>query len=81
MIGYQVKLNLTGIFQQSKMPTWNEICQVLDELSVLILEVQIELADPTTVHHRRFYLQQFLAACEATWMEIMDKDGDVSPLG
>ena len=79
MIGYQVKLNLTGIFQKSKMPTWNEICQVLDELR--ILEVQIELADPATVHPRRFYLQRFLAACEATWMEIMDKYGDVSSLG
>ena len=63
------------------MPTWNEICQVLDELRILILEVQIELADPATVPSRRFYLQQFLAACEATWMEIMDKYGDRSPLG
>ena len=62
------------------MPTWNKICQVLDDLRILILEVQIELADPATVHPR-FYLQQFLAACEATWMEIMDKYGDVSPLG
>ena len=41
------------------MPTWNEICQVLDEFRILILEVQIELADPTIVHPRRFYLQQF----------------------
>ena len=72
MIGYQVKLNLTGIFQKSKIPTWNEICQVLDELRILILEVQIELADPATVHPRRFCLQQFLAACEATWVEIME---------
>ena len=55
------------------MPTWNEICQVLDELRILILEVQIELADSTTVHPRRFCLQQFLAACETTWMEIMEK--------
>ena len=59
MIGYQVKLNLTAIFQKSKMPTWNEICQVLHELKILILEVQIELADPATVHPRRFYLQVF----------------------
>ena len=81
MIGYQVKLNLTGIFQKSKMPTWNEICQVLLELMTLILEVQIELADPTTVPPRRFYLQQFLVACESTWVEIMDKYGDVSLLG
>ena len=36
------------------MPTWNEICQVLDEL---ILKAQIELADPATVPPRRFYLQ------------------------
>ena len=62
------------------MPTWNEICQVLHELRILVLEVQIELADPATVHPRRFYLQQFLAACEATWVEIMDKYGDRSPL-
>ena len=81
MIGYLVKLNLTGIFQKSKMPTWNEICQVLHDLRILILEVQIELADPATAHHRRFGLQQLLAACEATWVEIMDKYGDRSPLG
>ena len=37
MIGYQVKRNLTVIFQMFKMPTWNEICQVLDELRILIL--------------------------------------------
>ena len=48
------------------MPTWNKICQVLHELRILILEVQIELADPAKVHPR-FYLQQILAACEATW--------------
>ena len=35
------------------MPTWNEICQVLDELGILILEVQIELADAATVHPRK----------------------------
>ena len=50
-------------------------------LRILILEVQIELADPATVHPRWFYLQQFIAACEATWMKIMEKYGDVSPLG
>ena len=81
MIGYQVKLNLTGIFQKSKMPTWNEICQILHESRILILEVQTELADPATVHPRMFYLQQFLAACEATWLEIMEKYGDRPPLG
>ena len=37
------------------MPTWNEICQVLHDLRILILEVQIELADPATAHHRRFW--------------------------
>ena len=63
------------------MPTWNEICQVLDKLRILILEVKIELADPATVQTRRFHLQQLLAACEATWVEIMDKYGDISPLG
>ena len=41
------------------MPTWNEICQVLNELRILILEVQIELADPATVHPGRFCLQRF----------------------
>ena len=46
------------------MRTWNEICQVLHELR--ILEVQIELADPAAVHHRRLYLQQLLAACAAS---------------
>ena len=55
------------------MPTWNEICQVLHELRILILEVQNELADPATVHDRRPGLQQLLVACEATWEEIMDK--------
>ena len=63
------------------MPAWNEICQVLHELRILILEVQIELADSATVHPTRFYLQQFLAACEATWVGIMDKYGDRSPFG
>ena len=63
------------------MPTWNEICQVLHELRILILEVQIELADPATVHPRRFYLQQSLAAYEATWVEIINKSGDRFPLG
>ena len=53
------------------MPTWNEICQVLEELWTLILEVQIELADPATAQDRRPGLQQLLTACEATWEEIM----------
>ena len=42
----------------SKMPTWDEICQVLEELQTLIMEIQIELADPATVQDRRPGLQQ-----------------------
>ena len=59
MIGYQVKLNLNGIFQKSKMPTWNEICQVLHELRILIPEVQIELGFPLTAHPRGFINNSF----------------------
>ena len=55
------------------MPIWDEICQVLQELRTLILEIQIELGDPATVQNRRPDLQQLLTACEATWEEIMDK--------
>ena len=58
------------------MPTWDEICQVLEELRTLILEIQIELADPATVQDRRPDLQQLLTACEVTWEEIMDKYGN-----
>ena len=58
------------------MPTWDEICQVLEELRTLILEIQIELADPATVQDRRPGLQELLTACEATWEEIMDKYGN-----
>ena len=58
------------------MPTWDEICQVLEELWTLILEIQIELADPATVRDIRPGLQQLLTACEATWEEIMDKYGN-----
>ena len=58
------------------MPTWDEICQVLEESQTLILEIQIELADPGTVQDRRPGLQQLLTACEATWKEIMDKYGN-----
>ena len=60
------------------MPTWDEICQILEELWTLILEIQIELADPATVQDRRPDLQQLLTACEATWEEIMDKYGNRS---
>ena len=63
------------------MPAWNEICQVLHDLRILILEVQIELVDPATAHHRRFDLQQLLAVCEATWVEIMDNYRDRFLLG
>ena len=55
------------------MPTWDEICQVLEELQTLILEIQIELADPAMVQDRRPDLQELLTACEATWEKIMDK--------
>ena len=58
------------------MPTWNEIGQVLHGLRTLILEVQIELADPATVQDRKPGLHQLLTACEATWEEIMDKYGN-----
>ena len=75
MTGYQAKLNLTD-FQKSKMPTWDEICQVLEKLWTLILEIQIELADPATVQDRRPGLQELLTACEATCGEIMDKYGN-----
>ena len=57
------------------MPTPNEICQVLQELRILMLEVQIELADPATVDDRKLDLQQLLAACEAMWEEILHKYG------
>ena len=52
------------------MPTWEEICQVLEELQTLILEIEIELADPATVQDRRPDLQQLLTACEATWKSM-----------
>ena len=58
------------------MPAWDEICQVLEELQTLILEIQIELADPATVQDRRPDLQELLTACEATWEEMMDKYGN-----
>ena len=57
------------------MPTWDEICQVLEELRTLILEIQIELTDPATVQDRRPGLQELLTV-EATWEEIMDKYGN-----
>ena len=58
------------------MPIWDEICQILEELQTLVLEIQIELADSATVQDTRPGLQQLLTACEATWEEIMDKYGN-----
>ena len=55
------------------MPTWDEICQVLEQLQTLIEEIQSELANPATVEERRLGLQQLLAACFATWDEIVEK--------
>ena len=58
------------------MPTWDEICQVLEQLRALILEIQSDLADPATAQERRPHLQQLLTACFATWEEIMEKYGN-----
>ena len=58
------------------MPTWDEICQVLEQLRTLILEIQSDLADPATAQERRPGLQQLLTACFATWEEIMEKYGN-----
>ena len=55
------------------MPTWDEICQVLEVLRALILDIQSDLADPATVQERRPGLQQLLTACFATWDEIVEK--------
>ena len=55
------------------MPTWDEICQVLEQLWALILDIQSDLADPATVQERRPSLQQLLTACFATWDEIVEK--------
>ena len=62
------------------MLTWDEICQVLEQLQALILDIQSDLADPATVQERRPGLQQLLTACFATWDEIvesMQKDPEV----
>ena len=48
------------------MPTWDEICQVLEQLQTLIEEIQSDLADPATEEERRSDLQQLLTACFAT---------------
>ena len=51
------------------MPTWDEICQVLEQLQTLIED----LADQVTEEERRSDLQQLLTACFATWDEIVEK--------
>ena len=58
------------------MPTWDEICQVLEQLWTLILEIQNDLADPATEQERRPSSQQLLTACFATWDEIVEKYAD-----
>ena len=58
------------------MPTCDEICQVLEQLQTLILEIQSDLADPVTALERRPGLQQLLTACFATWDEIVEKYAD-----
>ena len=55
------------------MSTWDEICQVLEQLWTLIEEIQSDLADPATVQERRPSLQQLLTACFAMWDEIVEK--------
>ena len=55
------------------MPIWDEICQVLEQLRALILDIQSDLADPATAQERRPGLQQLLTACFATWDEIVEK--------
>ena len=63
------------------MPTWDEICQVLEQLWTLIEEIQSELANLVTVQERRPGLQQLLTACFAMlhgmrlW-KSMQKDPD-----
>ena len=58
------------------MPTWDEICQVLEQLRTLIEEIQSDLADPATVQERRPSLQQLLTACFATLDEIVEKNAE-----
>ena len=62
MIVYQVKLKFNWNFP--RCPHGMKFV-ILHDLRIPILEVQIESADPATAHHRRFGLQQLLAACEA----------------
>ena len=54
------------------MPTWDEICQVLEQLRTLIEEIHSDLADPAT-EEERSGLQQLLTAYFATWDEIVEK--------
>ena len=76
LTGYQVKLNLTD-FSKSKMPTWDEICQVLEELQMLILEIQSDLADPATEQERRPGLQQPVLLHGRKLWKSMETDPDV----
>ena len=55
------------------MPTWDEICQVLEQLRTLIEEILSDLADPVTEEERRSGLQLLLTACFVTWNEIVEK--------
>ena len=41
------------------MPTWKEICHVLDDLRVLAQETEEEISDPVTRHERRLRLEHF----------------------
>ena len=63
------------------MPTWDKICQVLEQLWTLIEEIQSDLANPATVQERRPSLQQLLTACFATWDEIVEKYAERSRCG
>ena len=56
------------------MPTWDEMLDALQELRALIEEIQSDLANPAT-EGERSDLQQLLAACFATWDEIVAKYG------
>ena len=54
-------------FPKVKMATWNEICQVLHELRIIIFEVQIELADPGTVLEGFIYNSYWLPVKLHEW--------------
>ena len=61
------------------MPTWDEICQVLEQLWTLIEEIQSELANPATAQERRPGLQQLSLHALLHGMRLwksMQKDPD-----